>query len=86
MFLKGKLIAVAGAIVFAILPSFADVYFVVGTKGSSWQDVNNYRLSSRTGSIPSRLPEAADHVITGAANSLSTNDVEITAKDRGLLY
>ena len=38
VFRKGKLTAVAGAIVLAIMPSLADVYFFVGAKGASWQD------------------------------------------------
>ena len=61
--------------------SFADTYFFVGAKGSSWRNTSNYRLGSRTGALPANLPGADDYVLTGAASSLSTNDVEITAED-----
>ena len=77
--MKNAVIALAAFA--AVNASFADTYFFVGARGSSWQDRNNYRLASRTGSIPADLPDADDYVLTGAANSLSTNDVEITAED-----
>lgn len=77
--MKNTIIALAA--IAAVNASFADTYFFVGAKGSSWQDRNNYRLGSRTGSIPANLPDSDDYVIAGAVNSLSTNDVEITAAD-----
>jgi hypothetical protein len=76
-----KKIAIAVAAVALANMSLADTYFFVGAKGSSWQDRNNYRIDSRTGSVPENLPGADDYVLTGAANSLSTNDVEIAAED-----
>ena len=79
--MKRKLAVVMGLIAVAALPSFATVYFFTGAKGSSWQDRNNYRLGSRTGSIPSDLPDSDDYVIAGAVDSHSTNDVEIAAED-----
>lgn len=81
--MKNTIIALAALA--AVNASFADTYFFVGAKGSSWQDTNNYRLGSRTGSIPASLPGADDYVLTGAANSLSTNDVEIAAEDMNFI-
>ena len=81
--MKNTIIALAA--LGAVNASFADTYFFVGAKGSSWQDTNNYRLGSRTGSIPASLPGADDYVLTGAANSLSTNDVEIAAEDMSFI-
>ena len=79
--MKRKLAVVMGLIAVAALPSFATVYFFTGAKGSSWQEKSNYRLGSRTGTVPSVLPGADDYVIAGAVDSHSTNDVEIAAED-----
>lgn len=59
----------------------ADVYWFVGESGASWQDVNNYRLGSRSGSVPTSLPGGSDLVMAGSTSSSNPTTVEVKAED-----
>lgn len=68
-------------VVVAAFSANADVYWFVGESGASWQDVNNYRLGSRSGSVPTSLPGGSDLVMAGSTSSSNPTTVEVSAED-----
>ena len=77
--MKKSIVAVVSFL--AVCTAFADVYWFVGELGSSWQDVSNYRVGSRTGSVATTLPRAGDLVMAGSNSSSSPAVVEIPSTD-----
>ena len=72
-------------VVFAAFAAKADVYWFVGGSGASWQDVNSYRIGSRSGSVPTSLPGSSDLVMAGSTSSSNPTTVEVKAEDINFL-
>ena len=68
-------------VVFVAFAAKADVYWFVGGSGASWQDVNSYRIGSRSGSVPTSLPGSSDLVMAGSTSSSNPTTVEVKAED-----
>lgn len=68
-------------VVFAAFAAKADVYWFVGGSGASWQDVNSYRIGSRSGSVPASLPGGTDLVMAGSNSSSNPTTVDVSAED-----
>ena len=79
----GKTVALAAFS--AAFCALGDVYWFVGTDGASWQDKDNYRMGSRTGSVATKLPGGEDLVMAGSNNSASPANVVVPAEDNNFI-
>ncbi|WP_341837241.1 Ig-like domain-containing protein [Chitinophaga pollutisoli] len=75
-----KLLSVFVLLLLSLSGMAADYYWVAGT--GTWSNLNNWRLGSPTGAIPSIVPSSADNVIFGppagqAGNWVVTVDANV---------
>ena len=76
---------VAVAAFSAAFCALGDVYWFVGTDGASWQEKENYRMESRTGSVATKLPGGEDLVMAGSNSSASPANVDVPAEDNDFI-
>ena len=73
---------VAAAMALSLLFSAsAELFYYVGNGGTDLRETDSYKLGSRDGGVPDRLPGAGDVIIFGSRYSTTTNHIEIAPGD-----